>query len=636
MLYGISIACLPAQILTQSLSGVVEDEDTEIGLAQAGIAVYSRGEIYYTQTDENGNFVLNQIPVGTIRIACKHKDYEPYVASNIRISSGNSLVLTIRMQKKAFELEEVIISAARKQAPGTISQHQLNMALGNNFAGALGDPARMMARFAGVTQPDDLRNNLVIRGNSPVGVKWSIEGITTINPNHFATVGNSGGGVNILNPYTLKNIRLYTGAFPAEFGNANSGMVEVALRNGHLYQRKSMGRTNIVDVELATEGPIKKGKSSYLLAFRRSNLDFAYQISSLLKGYLGNAPKVYDGTFHLFFQGNKGQFHLYGIGGNSQLRLRNSLGNDAQNLFRSRTLVSGLKHVMVLGKRALWTGHVAYSNSFTGNGSLQSLNNEGRILEGNEHKLSLSGKVNFSVNSRHHIKGGVTHHFISSRINRMTRKHPDSSLIEFNFHKTYHLTQAFVSWKWRMASNISLNTGLHSLALSLNHTYSIDPRIHLSWQVYEKNQLALGWGIHSQVQPTALYATGYRNRYGENVFPNFHLQPGKSHHVVLSYRTTILQNVSFTSECYYLYHYQMPIFRDVFQPKSFSGLNLGYEYGDDFAWYSAPMQSTGTGRSYGVEITVEKPFVNRYYVLFTTSLYDAKYRATDQVLRNTA
>ncbi len=226
---------LYAQSPSQSLTGVIEDEDSEIGISQAELTIYRATEVFHGQTDLHGRFMMEDIPVGHIRIVCKHAAYQVYVAHNIRISSGQSQLLTIKMKKKAFELEEVVISDQQREIH-EISRHQLNISLGNNFAGALSDPARMMARFAGVTNPDDLRNNLVVRGNSPAGVKWSIEGITTINPNHFATAGNSGGGVNILNLYTLKEINLYTGAFPAEFGDATSGMVEVSLRRGNLHK----------------------------------------------------------------------------------------------------------------------------------------------------------------------------------------------------------------------------------------------------------------------------------------------------------------------------------------------------------------------------------------------------------------
>lgn len=331
--YSLVSISLYSQSLKQSVTGIVEDEDSELGISEVGINIYSADKIFQSQTNYNGSFIIPDVPIGKIRIVCKHKAYQTYFTNNIRISSGKSLVLTIKMKKKAFELEEVVISDKQQQKIHEVSKHHLNMSLGNNFAGALSDPARMMARFAGVTNPDDLRNNLVVRGNSPAGVKWNIEGITTINPNHFATAGNSGGGVNILNAYTLKDIDLYTGAFPAEFGNATSGAVDVSLRKGHLHKRKSMLRTNIIDVELATEGLISKGRSSYLIAFRRANMDVAYNISPTLRGYLGNTPNVKDLTFHLFFQGQKSKTTFYGIGGDSELRLRNSFGDPHRRFF---------------------------------------------------------------------------------------------------------------------------------------------------------------------------------------------------------------------------------------------------------------------------------------------------------------
>lgn len=298
--------------------------------------------------------------------------------------------------------------------------------------------------------------------------------------------------------------------------------------------------------------------------------------------------------------------------------------------------MSGLKHTRILGDKASWTVHAAYSNTFTGNGSIEYLNDGGKVLEGNENRLTLTSSINFAINHKHHIKGGITDHIISHKIGKAIQKHPDSLPYTLNIHKNYHLTQAFVDWKWRIAPNLSMNLGVHSLALTLNKTYSLDPRFHLKWQVNESHHLALGVGIHSQVQPTALYLTGGRNKNNEIILPNINLSPSKSSHYILSYHTIFLRNFQLTTELYYLYHSRVPIPLEDFQPKYFSGLNFGYDYGDDYAWVTAQMQSAGTGRSYGVEFTIEKPLGNRYYLLFTGSLYDAKYKAIDQISRSTA
>jgi len=107
------------------------------------------------------------------------------------------------------------------------------------YPAAINDPLRMATNFAGVASLDDGMNQIVIRGNSPTGLLWRMEGIDIPNPNHFAAKGSSGGGISILSSQLLSNSDFITGAFAADYGNALSGVFDLNLRKGNNEKRET-------------------------------------------------------------------------------------------------------------------------------------------------------------------------------------------------------------------------------------------------------------------------------------------------------------------------------------------------------------------------------------------------------------
>jgi hypothetical protein len=142
------------------------------------------------------------------------------------------------------------------------------------YAGSLGDPSRMAANFAGVTSVSDQRNDIVIRGNSPLGLLWRLEGLEIPNPNHFGSIGTTGGPISMLNINHLTNSDFYTGAFPAEYGNALAGAFDIRMRNGNNQKHEFMGQMGFNGFELGAEGPFSSNsQASYMANFRYSTLE---------------------------------------------------------------------------------------------------------------------------------------------------------------------------------------------------------------------------------------------------------------------------------------------------------------------------------------------------------------------------
>ena len=204
----------------------------------------------------------------------------------------------------------------------TVSARSFNTEETNRFAGSYGDPARMAANFAGVTSGIDNRNDIIVRGNTPMGLQWRIDEMEIPNPNHFAAVGTTGGPVTVLNNNLLANSDFLTGAFPAQYGNALSGIFDMKMRSGNTDRREYWFQVGWNGLEFGTEGPFsKKSPASYIFSYRYS----------LLKAisYLGIRPDVIpeyqDINLKFTFPTKKaGTFNLLGMGGTSYIELNDT------------------------------------------------------------------------------------------------------------------------------------------------------------------------------------------------------------------------------------------------------------------------------------------------------------------------
>lgn len=216
--------------------------------------------------------------------------YEEVILSQIELKSAKELVLEIEMQEAVARFDEVVISGRKnKEKPvnemASVSARSFTVEETSRYAAAAFDPAGMAQNFAGVTSGgDDLYNEIVVRGNSPKGVLWRLEGVEIANPNHFAAGGGQGGAISMLSSTTLGNSDFYTGAFPAEYGNALSGVFDLKLRKGNTQKRESSFMIGALGLEVGTEGPLsKKYGGSYLVNYRYSTLGFMIRFNDWYK-----------------------------------------------------------------------------------------------------------------------------------------------------------------------------------------------------------------------------------------------------------------------------------------------------------------------------------------------------------------
>ncbi len=268
---------LIGQNLTQTIRGTVVDKETKFPLIGVTVVVKTTdGQTLGASTDIEGAYRVEKVPLGRQGVEFSYIGYQQVANDNIIVSSAKEVILNVEMEESAVDVETVEILGQRNgevlNEIATVSAREFSVEETNRYAGSRGEPARMASNFAGVQGADDSRNDIIVRGNSPSGVLWRLEGINIPNPNHFSIAGTGGGSVTILNNKFLANSDFFTGAFPAQYGNSIAGAFDLRMRNGNNEKHEFSGQLGFLGTELMAEGPLNKNGASYLTTFRYSTL----------------------------------------------------------------------------------------------------------------------------------------------------------------------------------------------------------------------------------------------------------------------------------------------------------------------------------------------------------------------------
>ncbi len=184
-----------AQSPTQTIKGTVIDKQAQFPLPGVSIIIIGSNPLKGTTTDGDGKFKLNEITPGRYDLKISYMGYKEIVLPNVLVTSGKEVSIDVGLEENINSLNEVVVAGTKKNETNneltSVSGRSFSMEEVNRYAGGRSDPSRLAANFAGVSSPDDSRNDIVIRGNSPTGVLWRIEGLNVPNPNHFSTIGTT-------------------------------------------------------------------------------------------------------------------------------------------------------------------------------------------------------------------------------------------------------------------------------------------------------------------------------------------------------------------------------------------------------------------------------------------------------------
>ncbi|HPE57859.1 MAG TPA: TonB-dependent receptor [Bacteroidales bacterium] len=654
-IWTLAMGAKSQQTITQTVRGTVIDMQTLTPLPGANVILLNSDPIIGVSADENGRFRLENIPVGRIGIRVTFLGYKDVFMTSLDLLAGKELVLKIEMEEVAIMSEEVVITAkSEKDNPindmASVSARSFTVEETERFAGSRNDVSRMASNYAGVRGTDDSRNDIIIRGNSPSGLLWRLEGVDIPNPNHYGSTESTGGPVSILNNNQLANSDFMTGAFPAEYGNAISGVFDLKMRNGNDEKHEFLGQIGFNGFEFGAEGPISREKgSSYLANYRYSTLE-AFNAIGVDFGTGTAIPKYQDGSFKINLPQTKlGSFTVFGMGGKSDISFLNSekdtleesvdfyAGEGFDLINGSDMAVLGFSNTYLINKNT-YSKLVIAGTYHDFHVTIDSINPENyEILpyfrnSHKEYKFFANYFLNYRINSQNSIKVGFTYsHSKYDFIDSAYIDEHDRFDIITQFEGTTSLLQPYVEWQYKINNELTLNTGLHYQHFFYNNTNSIEPRAGLKWNFTPGQTLSFGYGYHSQLAPITVYFDQTRLPDGTYFKPNKDLNMTHSQHFVVGYDRSLGDNMRLKTEAYYQYITNAGV--DGHEKNSFSLLNQGANFG---IFNPDTLINEGTGRNYGLEITLERFLSNGMYFLVTTSFYDSKYKGSDGKLHNTA
>lgn len=620
--------------LSQTVRGTVVDYHTRIPIPGANVIIEETSPLRGATSDTLGRFRITSVPVGRATVRATSVGYEAKIISNMLLSTGKELVLEIGLTELPTSINEVVITATRDDQPlneeAPVSARAFSVEETKRYAGSLGDPARMAAAFPGVTGASDEGNALVVRGNSPRGVLWRIDGLEVPNPNHFSTEGASSGVISILSSNIIANSDFLTGAFPATYGNALSAVMDLKLRPGNNERREHSFQAGLLGLEASTEGPLSRNhRGSYLVNYRYSTLNLLDKLGVDLND-AGEYRNYQDLSFKLDMPTkNHGRFSIFGISGFSKADqdVVNTLNNDESGMG-----VVAATFDRNFGSSTSLTASLSWSGTrITNIHEVKGLSSGLLKVEDNYRKSYARSmiQVGHKVSERLFLKSGL----IYSRLfydfylrNLDPSNQAYQEIINFQEQDHSGITQAFTTASHQVAPKLSALYGVHFIHFELSRDVSVEPRAGIRWNVAPGKTLSAAFGKHGRIENLQYYLARDHQPGGEEVQINKDLGFTRANHYVIAYEQPMF-NSKFKIEAYFQQLYNAPVQSDPFS--MYSAIN------EDTGFITDTLLNNGRGRNYGVEVSFERSLSRGFYYMLNGTVYQSRFRIDEETERNT-
>ncbi len=631
-----------SQVPTQSIKGRIADKNTLQPLPGANVYILLGDTLPYgSTTDLDGNYKIENVPVGRHFVYCSYIGYEGWKSGYIELTSAKELVLNIQLTESAILADEIIIIGSKSGSEPlneyvSLSARSFNVEETQRFAGSINDPGRMALSLPGVQfSQQDNENTIVVRGNSPLGVLWRLEGADIVNPNHFPDKSSSGGGISALSIYVLGQSDFMAGTMPNQFSNALAGAMDLNFRKGNSEEREYRIQAGMIGLEFATEGPFsqKNKTSSYLVNYRYSTLGILNSMG--VRVVSPNVSNVFqDLSFNLYFpSGKKDIINVYGLGGLSNEKRDPVEDANEWEYYRdkkqydydTRLGVVGLSFTHLTGANSYLRLTVSASaNTITWDeDTVDAQGVPGQIKKEhfNNGKYVLAASYNGKFSSKVNYQGGLNisnlaYDVFSNRYDGFTRVY--RTIVKGNGTTWYSL--AYFQTNYRITKSTALKGGITLVNYSFNHQWNFEPRLEVSQNFGQRNKITFAYANTSQVVPfTSSFTTSTDVFSGQITgFPNLDLPLMKSHYLNSGLALGFTDYLVLKIEPYYQFLYNVP--SSLVPQRSFWLLNAGDEFEPD------PLEAKGEGRNFGVDVSLEKYFANQLFFILNTSFFKSDFR----------
>jgi hypothetical protein len=633
-------ACSPAlsQTLTQSVSGKITDRLTGLPLEAASLELTGIDTVIAGVSSSDGSFSL-VATVGRYKLSATFTGYRTFHDEVLVIAGkANLFKITLSPAETVLQAVEVQSQVTGDEVPGLQSLSiEKTLRVPANFF----DPVRVITAYPAVVAANDQANGIIVRGNSPNGLLWRLNGLDIVNPNHLSNAGTLsdrptgyGGGVNILSAQMLDRTDFFMGFIPAQYGNALSGVIDMKTREGSKSKKQYTAQASLIGLDLSAETPIGgSGQHSLVANYRYSTVGL---LSAIGVNFGDEEIRFQDFSLASDFnQKNGGKVTVFGIWGTSNNdfeKTDTSEWKEEKDMYRinyqARTYGGGVTYTVPLGSGKLSAG-AAYSSSRQERLAQPSKFNApfARLILVDDYNaetsiLSTQVRYDFRAGKKVALGVGVVADYNNNflEVTKVTGclfcQFPDSRKIEGDADGL--LLQPFATVDYSISPMVNLSAGLRYVHYTYNDKAGTEPRVVLNLKPGTTSSFDVGYSLTSQMQLPVTYLTA------DN--PN-ELELTKSHHVDAGYSQHLTERLKIRTGVFYQNLFDVPVEGD--PTSSFSMLN----YLDGFI--PDNLVSKGTGENYGVDATIEKYFYTSTYILLSAGYYESTYKGADGVKRDT-
>lgn len=617
--------------LQQRVIGRVADKVLHTSLPGVGIILLGKSDSVTTTSDSTGLFVFEHVSPGRYVMRVTYTGYQSH-QQEVLVISARSAEINILLEEIPNLLDEVVISE-RTTSP-EIGMQSITIEKALRVPANFFDPVRVITSYPGVMTANDQNNTIIIRGNSPAGLLWRINGLDVVNPNHLANAGTFsdkpamyGGGVNIISAQLLDRTEFYSGTLPVRYGNALSGAVDMSLREGNKQERHYTAQASLIGLDAAAEGPLdKKQNTSFLVNYRYSTVGL---LSAMGVKFGDEDIRFQDLTFSIDSKLSKERrlsfFGFYGLSKNvfehkdsldwEVDKDRYDIDYESQNFGTGLTFNQSIEEVNISSGIAI-SGSDQERNQFA---SPQLAAGEMNVIYSDQYNaakllVSAFGRLTAKVNSTI-LESGINVNYLKDDL-VLDSQVGASPLVTKSGELAGFLIQPYAQWRIFLSEKLIAQTGMRYAYYTYNQTGALEPRISIEYYPAFRSSLKLSYNLVSQQQQAGTYLN-------DN---NQELELSKSNHLDLGYIFSTDNGFRFSATAYYQMLFDIPIQKI---ESSYSSINAIEVFG------LSDLISKGTGENYGVETLAEKSFFDKSYFIVGASWYKSTYKGSDDIKRST-
>jgi outer membrane receptor for ferrienterochelin and colicin len=613
------------------IKGVVIDKSTRQPLEFVNVLVVGLG--IGASTDANGNFLITQVPPGIYRLQASFLGYKTELTPEYRVNHVTPYV-QIELEEENASLNEVVVTASpfQKVPESPVSLRVIGLQEIEKAPGANRNISKVVQNYPGVAfSPIGYRNDLIVRGGGPSENRFYLDGVEIPNINHFSTQGASGGPVGLIDADLIRSVKFYSGAFPADKGNALSSVLDFSLRDGDMERNSLKATLGASEVSLSSNGHIGN-KTSYLVSVRQSYLQALFKILGL--PFL---PAYTDASFKIKTRfDSHNELTLLGLGGIDRMKLNLGIeGEDAEYMLSYLPEINQETYTVGGVYRHYSQRHVqsiVLSQSYLNNRNVKYRDNDESSEENltlrlgsieQETKLRMENTSSWSVWK---VKAGFDLNYSRYKSNEY-RKVFANALREYDYHTDLSL------WRWGMFASVDYAAPDKSFTASMGvrtdgNNYSdkmkelwrqLSPRLSVSYRLVEGLTLSGHVGLYYQLP--SYTALGFKGEEGEYV--NRHLDYISVSQESLGLSWTPNENMELSVEGFYKLYGHMPFSLSDQIPLSCKGNDYG-TIGNE------ALSSEAKGRSYGVELMFKWLLTQKLNLSSSLTIFKSEFKDGEQ------